>query len=146
MAFENDIKKDYIDTRERLRISFPEAYTFLIMIENSSNKGFHIGTHKNLHLYYNDSFLFYFKKISFGVVEFSSRPNGIIKVHTFNHADKFFTPWMERLEESNLNSPKDFKMEIWKKNKVDHCKITLTRSTNSQQIFDTIIETLNQIS
>ena len=146
MTFENDLKKDYLVKRDSLKISFPEAYTFLIMIENSSNKGFHVGTHKNLHLYFKGSFLLYLKKISYGVVEFSSRPNGIIKANTFNHSDKFFTPWLEKLKESNLSSPKDFKIKIWKKNKVDHCKITITHSSDSQRIFDTIIETLEQIS
>jgi hypothetical protein len=146
MAFTNDIKKDYIVMRDSLKISFPEAYTFLIMIENHSNRGFHVGTHKNLHLYFNDNFLFYFKKISFGVVEFSSRPNGIIKAQTFNHADKFFTPWMERLCELDLESHEDIEIKIWKKNKVDHCKITITHSSDSQRIFDTITETLEIIS
>lgn len=146
MAFENEIRREYIFMRDSLKISFPEAYAFLIMIENSSNKGFHVGTHKNLHLYFNDSFLFYFKNISYRVIEVSSRPNGSKKKQINYNPDTFFTLWLQRLDESGLNPHKAIELRTWKKNKVDHCKITISHSSDSQRIFDTIIETLEQIS
>ena len=146
MAFKNDIKKDYLATKESLMGSFPEAFEFLNLIESLSDKGFHVGTHKNLHLYFNDKFLFYFKRVSFGIIAFSSKPNGIIKDQTFNHADNFFTPLQQRLLEFEFDSSEDIEMKTWVINKVVHYEITLTHSPNSKQIFRAVIETLEQIS
>ena len=146
MAFKNDIKKEYTVTKENLKVSFPEAFEFLNLIESLSNKGFHVGTHKNLHFYFNDKFLFYFKKVSFGIIAFSSKPNGIIKDQTFNYADNFFTPFQQRLFELDIDSSKDIEMKTWIINKVVHYKITLTHSPNSKQIFNAVIETLEKIS
>ena len=57
MYFSNDINEGYSDTRDSLAPIFPEAYEFLNWIENLHDKGFHVGTAINLHLYLEDKFL-----------------------------------------------------------------------------------------
>lgn len=42
MQFQNDIKKDYIETKESLRLTFPEAYNFLTI----ATKGYNITIHQ----------------------------------------------------------------------------------------------------
>ncbi len=148
MTFKNEIKKEYINGKNNLKTSFPEAFEFLKIIESLSNKGFHIGTHKNLHLYFKDTFLFYFKMDSYGVVEYSAKCNGITKRQTQKHPDMFFTPWLQRLDELGIDSLKEIDINPLKKNNraSNYNKVIITRSIESQRIFDSVIEILNLIS
>lgn len=64
----NDSKKwlnmfsdKYADNLKSLRFHFPEAYNFLKDLESLEKHGFHMGTAVNMHFYYKDNFLFYFK-------------------------------------------------------------------------------------
>ena len=112
MTFKNDIKKEYLRTKESLRANFNDAFQFLDFIEKLNEKGFHVGTHKNLHLYFKDSFLFYFSKVSSRIIEISSTPNGIIKKQTFNYSDFFFIVLLKELKQNKVNTIKFFLVSL----------------------------------
>ncbi len=112
MQFHNDFKKDYIATKESIRLTFPEAYEFLVQVENLIDKGFHIGTHKNLHLYYKTSFLFYLNKISSKVVGVSAQPNGIIKSGAANNSSYFFYFFIPKLADFKNDTTNTVEIDI----------------------------------
>lgn len=138
MQFSNDIKKDYIETKESIRLTFPEAYDFLMQTENLIDKGFHIGTHKNLHLYYKRSFLFYFNKISSKVVGLSAKPNGIIKAHTINNSEYFFDFFIPKLADFKSGT-----IEIENRNGI---KITINKTDKAALFFKVLIDTLTELA
>lgn len=140
MTYKNDVKRKYLQTKESLRKSFSEASLFLDFIEQLNDKGFHVGTHKNLHLYFKDSFLFYFNKVSPKIIEISSKPNGIIKKQTFNHSNYFFNLFIEELRKNNS----EFKKDIEVTNNQGY-KIVITQSSESNKFFKFIKNTLIEI-
>lgn len=138
MQFSNDIKKDYIETKESIQLTFPEAYEFLVLTEKLIDKGFHIGTHKNLHLYFKTSFLFYFNKISSRVVGLSAKPNGIIKTDTTNNAAYFFDFFIPKL--------KDFKSNTVEIENRKGFKITINQTDKSPVFFKLLFDSLHELA
>jgi hypothetical protein len=59
--FVTQIDPQFVTRREQLGKTFPEAQRFLVALEAlcTSDPKFHLGTVKNLHLYYEDKFLAY---------------------------------------------------------------------------------------
>lgn len=141
MQFNNDIKKDYAETKESIRLTFPEAYDFLVQTENLIDKGFHIGTHKNLHLYFKTSFLFYFNKISTRVVGLSAKPNGIIKSNTTNNSSYFFDFFIPKL--AVFNNDTSNTIEIDNRNGF---KITINQTDKSRQFFKVLFDSLLELA
>jgi predicted HNH restriction endonuclease len=137
MIFNNDIKEDYLLTKESLSSSFNEASEFLDFIEKLNSKGFHVGTHKNLHLYYKDRFLFYFKKVSPESIRISSKPNGIIKSQTEIYSDHFFTLLNQELKSNNSNYWREIEYD-----KNGNYKITVSKSAESTRFFYHVKNTL----
>jgi len=141
MQYNNNLKKEYIETRESLRLIFPEAYDFLVQIEDLLDKGFYVSTHKNLHLYYKSSFLFYFSKISSRVIVLSSKFNGNIKNGTVNNSDYFFEFFISKLT--------DFKNDTSNSLEIDNrdgFKITVNHTDKSKKIFKTLLNSLFELS
>lgn len=141
MKYSNDIKKDYIETRESIKLTFPEAYNFLTQTENLFDKGFYVGTHKNLHLYYKTSFLFYFNKISSRVVGLSSKFNGNIKNGTINNSDYFFDFLIPKL--SDFKDDTNNTLEISNR---DGFKITINQTDKSALFFKVLFDSLLELS
>lgn len=136
MKQSNDIKKEYILTKDSIRLTYPEAYNFLLQLENLQDKGFHIGTHKNLHLYLNDNFLFYFSKVSSRVVSISDKPNGVIKKGTTNNSSYFFDLLLKRI----IN---DENIEISRENGV---KVVINQTDKSGIVFQKLLDCLLDLS
>lgn len=132
----NEIKKEYIQTKDSIRLTFPEAYNFLLNLESLQGKGFHIGTHKNLHLYLNDNFLFYFSKISSRVVSISDKPNGVIKKGTTNNSSYFFDLLLQRLDN-------DESIEISRENGF---KVVINQTDKAVIIFQKLLDCLFDLS
>lgn len=141
MQYKNDIKKEYVETRESIRLTFPEAYDFLVQIEDLLYKGFYVGTHKNLHFYYKSSFLFYFSKISSRVIGFSSKYNGNIKNGTVNNSDYFFNIFTSKL--ADLKNDMDNSFEIDNR---DGFKIIVNRTDKSKIFFKILLDSLFELS
>lgn len=138
MQYSNDIKKDYIETRESIKLAFPEAYNFLTQTENLLDKGFYVGTYKNLHLYYKTSFLFYFSKISSRVVGLSSKFNRNIKNGTVNNSDYFFDFLLPKLSDfkDDTNNTLEIKnVEIITFVKWLTTKFTVTKSLKVHELI-----------
>jgi hypothetical protein len=59
--FTTQIDPQYVTRRETLGKTFPEAARFLVGLEAlcTSDPKFHLGTQKNVHIYYEDKFLGY---------------------------------------------------------------------------------------
>ncbi|UCE18586.1 MAG: hypothetical protein JSV84_17325, partial [Gemmatimonadota bacterium] len=62
-TWSNDVKKGYKKRRDVLKDVFQEAYRFLMNLEQLHDRDprFHIGTDRNLQMYFEDTFLFYLK-------------------------------------------------------------------------------------
>lgn len=141
MQFSNEIKKDYIGTKESIRLTFPEAYDFFLQTEKLLDKGIYIGTHKNLHLYFKTSFLFYFHKISSKVVGLSSKFNGNIKSGTVNNSDYFFNFFIPKL--AAFKDDTNNTIEIENRNGF---KITINQTDKSAIFFKTLVDTLLEVA
>ena len=141
MQYNNDIKKDYIETKESIRLTFPEAHNFLTQIEDLLDKGFYVGTHKNMHLYYKSSFLFYFSKISSRVVGLSSKYNGNIKNGTTNNSNYFFDFLSSKL--ADFTNDTSNTLEIDSRNGF---KITVNQTDKSKLFFKTLFDSLLELS
>ena len=139
MIFKNEIKKEYLQTKEILKSNFQDAFRFLDFIEKLNNKGFHVGTHKNLHLYFKNSFLFYFSKVYSRAIKISSKPNGILKKQTFNHSDYFFKLLIKELQ-SELNCEKNIEIGSNK-----GYEIIIEESEQSEQCFNSVKNALTEI-
>jgi hypothetical protein len=61
MMWSNDLTDKYKDNVESLKYYFEDAYKFLKDIEKLNGYGFHMGTAVNMHFYYKEHFLFYFR-------------------------------------------------------------------------------------
>ncbi len=112
---ENFISEKYRDNLIYLKDVFPEAYDFLKLIEGLEHKGFHMGTAVNMHFYYKENFLFYFRfrpkySNSGNPVTFSPYYNLRLKRGTLDGSDLFFKPLMDKIEKENLIS--DGKVEL----------------------------------
>ncbi len=140
MIFKNEIKRGYLQTKESLKFNFIVASEFLDYIEQLNGKGFHVGTHKNLHLYFKDNFLFYFSKMSSKIVQFASKPNGVIKKQTFNHSDLFFNLLIKELKQNHINYNNDIEVDNSK-----GFKITVSQSKDSVRFFELVKNTLVEI-
>jgi len=140
MEITNVINKKYIENKQRLKISFQEAYDFLENIENSIDRGFHVGTHKNLHLYFKENFLLYFEIISSKVVKISSKYNGNIKHETKNNSEYLFSSLLEKLNSSNIIPDENIEIDTSRK-----YEITISKSRSSQLFFRILMETINHI-
>ena len=145
MRYRNEIKKKYKETRESIRLTFPEAYDFLVQIENLLDKGFYVGTSTDLHLYYKSSFLFYFKKISSRVIRFSSKFHGKIENNKnkgdINNSDYFFLFFISKLAV--------FKNDISNSLEIDSqgdFEITINKTDNSKKIFKILLDSLFEFS
>ena len=106
----NDLTEKYKDNVETLRSYFEEAYKFLKEIEKINSNGFHLGTAVNMHFYYKEHFLFYFKfhpnaNLPGIPVKFSPDFNLRLKhVAPISSPDLFFKPLLEKLNNSGLLS------------------------------------------
>ena len=60
------MKKGYKKRRDVLKDVFPEAYRFLMNLEQLHDRDprFHIGTDRNLQVYFEDTFLFHLKIVN----------------------------------------------------------------------------------
>ncbi len=98
MKYSNQIKKDYVNNKENLKESFPEAYDFLIQIENLYSKGFHVGTYLNLNLYYKTKFILHFM-FGFDAADISicGKPNGTLKRGVVDDSAPFFNFFIPKL-------------------------------------------------
>lgn len=141
MQYSNDIKKDYIETKKSIRETFPEAHNFLTQIENLLDKGFYVGTHKNLHLYYKSSFLFYFSKISSSVVKLSSKYNVNIKNGTTSNSNYFFDFLSSKL--ADFKNDTSATLEIDNR---DGFKITVNQTDKSELFFKILFDSLLELS
>lgn len=141
MTYNNDIQKKYQEEKSKLRDSFTAAFDFLTDIESRHKTGFHIGTHKNLHLYFKDNFLFYFEIITNKVIRISSKPNGIIKRGTINNSNYFFQHFIEKFSLSPLVKDDNFQITTIS----DKYDIIANNSSNALLFFKLINDTLNHI-
>ena len=57
--FKNEITDESVEKRDNLQDTFSAAYDFLMWIESLESDSFHIGTVKNINVYYKNSLLFY---------------------------------------------------------------------------------------
>lgn len=106
----NDLTEKYKDNVESLRSYFEDAFKFLKEIEKLNSYGFHIGTAVNMHFYYKESFLFYFKfhptsNVPGSPVKFSQDYNLRLKHHApISSPDLFFKPLLVKNNNSGLMS------------------------------------------
>jgi len=133
MQFVNEISPEYENTRDSLSGTFPEAYEFLTWIENLADKGFHMGTAINLHLYHNDKFLFYFRKDSATQVTISSKEHINIKQGTHVDNKSLFLLWFDLLKKMNLEKSRGIKI-----NKKNDFVVTITKSIDYPKLFDAL--------
>lgn len=142
MQHSNDTKKNYKATRESIKHTFPEAYNFLIQIEKLSDRGFKVGTGRNLHLYYKSSFFFYFyfSKDSSRIVGIWSKFNVQIKRGTINNSDYFFNFLIPKL--SNFDNTNNT-LEIDNQNGF---KITINQTDKSTLFFKILLDSLLELS
>lgn len=98
----------YLDNLNSLKIHFPEAYQFLKDLESLENHGFHMGTAVNMHYYYKDNFLFYFKfrtkaNIPGSPIVFSPNYNLQLKHDASkNNPEIFFIPLNNKIDDSGI--------------------------------------------
>lgn len=108
--WKNDLTEKYKDNVESLRSYFEEAYKFLKEIENLNGYNFHLGTAVNIHFYYKEHFLFYFKfhpraNIPGSPVKFSPDFNLRLKHDaSVSSPDIFFKPLITKLNDSGILS------------------------------------------
>ena len=65
-TWSNDVKKGYKKRRDVLKDVFPEGYRFLLNLEQLHDRDsrFHIGTDRNLQMYFENTFLFHLKIVN----------------------------------------------------------------------------------
>jgi hypothetical protein len=139
-TFTNNVQPKYLERKSNLKKDFPSAYAFLENIENKTNDGFHVGTVKHLHLYYQDWLLFYFEFLSNTSIRIGTR-HGEIKNHTTPKFDDFFEVLRRNFAESEL---KDYESFEFNKTKNKY-SLTINNSENCDLIFDLIYKTLDEI-
>ncbi len=106
--WKNLFNEKYCDNLKRLKYYFPEAYKFLKDIEKLEEYGFHMGTAVNMHFYYKEHFLFYFKFLTKNItssrpIKFSPKYNLRLKWDAqVNSSVLFFNPLIEKLNNSGL--------------------------------------------
>ncbi|MDR2824840.1 MAG: HNH endonuclease [Prevotellaceae bacterium] len=136
--YNNVLANKYLDKKEKIKDSFPEAFSFLNVIENFNSRGFHIGTVIHLHLYFKDRLLFYFEFLSPLHIRIGKR-NGSIKRGTTNGYVHFFDILDDCIKNSILQENADFEFNKKK------CHLIVNNSDNSHQIFDLICKALEII-
>lgn len=106
----NMITERYYDNFKNLESYFPEAYKFLKEISELEKFEFHMGTAVNMHFYYRDKFLFYFKFHDNGIlpgspVKFSPNYNLQLKHDAQVYSPElFFRPLLNKLDNSEILS------------------------------------------
>jgi hypothetical protein len=140
MDYNNILKSEYLERKLKLKNSFPAAYTFLESIENKTNEGFHIGTVKHLHLYYQNWLLFYFEFLSNTSVRIGKR-NGSIKRNATSNYIYFFELLQKNISHSALKNYEEFEFN----KKRDKYSLTINNSEECELIFGLIYKTLSEI-
>lgn len=140
MQFENDIKKGYREIKADLKSAFPAAHDFLTSIENLSDRGFHIGTHSNVNLYFNTKFILHIG-IDSDSLDLRGKPNGTLKKGTTD--DSFFVRFLVgRLSSLDFGTKRKV-LEIYNDN-TPSCWI---KNTSSAAIaFKTVLDCLPEYS
>lgn len=104
----NDLTEKYNDNVDSLRCYFEEAHHFLKDIEGLNSYNFHLGTAVNMHFYYKEHFLFYFKfhskaNIPESPVRFSPEFNLRLKHDApVSSPELFFKQLLSKLKESGI--------------------------------------------
>ena len=97
--YKNEIKPVYLENKEKLHLSFTEAYEFLNWMESLESEDFHLGADVNLYFYYQDSFLFRVEFISNSQIDILQKSlRGKVKVGTADRGEVFFDYWYSHLK------------------------------------------------
>ena len=106
--WQNKVSYEYTTRKKRFSKMVPEAYEFLNLLENIRHLNFHIGTAKNLHLYYKDNFLVYIILEPPMRLFLSPNFNGSLKKDApKNNPHMFFSLLIKELNDKNLNIIRD---------------------------------------
>jgi predicted HNH restriction endonuclease len=135
----NIIKTEYKTRRDKLKETFETAYDFLKYVEDLNEKGFYVQTSKNLHLFLEQNFLFYFKILTPSIILLKATPNGSIKKYD-NQSEYFFSLLLENLKNEGIE--KEVDLEISKTNRIS---LTIAKSQKTEKIFETIKLTIEDI-
>lgn len=97
--YKNELKPGYLENKEKLQLSFTEAYDFLNWMESLENEDFHLGTDQNIHFYYQDHFLFRVEFISNTQIDILQKSlRGKTKEGTTDRGEVFFGYWHSHLQ------------------------------------------------
>lgn len=140
MEFQNEVKEPYLATKESLRIKFNEAVEFLDHLESMEDQSFHVGTDKNLHLYYKDRFLFSVSKKSRNSIELSGIFNSKIKPGTKSDAESFIALLLLKLR----SAAPTFKRPL-ENLKNDGNTIAISQSAYAPEFFDMVLKVLRMM-
>jgi 5-methylcytosine-specific restriction endonuclease McrA len=136
----NIFSKKYLERKSKLKKDFPSAYAFLESIENREGEGFHIGTVKHLHLYYQDWLVFYLE-ISSNVSVRIGKRNGSIKKGTVPNYIRFFEILAKNFSQSQLKDCEHFEFDEGKKK----YSLTINKTDKCALVFNLICKTLYEI-
>jgi len=149
----NVFTEKYLDNLANLRIIFFEAYKFLKDISKLERFKFHMGTAVNMHFYYKDRFLFYFKfhghmHIPGSPVKFSPNYNLQLKHDAQVYSpETFFKPLLSKISKSELFSKGKIERPIkGYYEKSDLCDLYVYPSEESKIFFNYCREVLAEIS
>jgi predicted HNH restriction endonuclease len=141
MEYINNFKKGYLTNKESVKETFPEAYNFLIQIETLESKGFHVGTHLNLNLYYKTQFILHF---SFGIdneyMAISGKPNGTLKNGIVDNSKLFLNFFNSKLDDFKKDSSNT--IEIFD----DDLSFWIYKTEKSALFFKILLDTLLEYS
>ncbi|MFZ4589383.1 MAG: hypothetical protein ACOYN6_00165 [Ignavibacteria bacterium] len=101
----NIMAEKYSVNHNNIYTTFPQAFKYLDDIARLQHYGFHMGTGVNMHYYYQEHFLFYFKfqAGSDSPIVFSSKYNLQLKHDAkLNTPVMFFKPLIEKLHTSDV--------------------------------------------
>jgi hypothetical protein len=97
--YKNEFKPIYLETQEKLQVSFIEAHEFLKWIEGLESHDYHLGTDVNLHFYYLDNFLFRIEFMSNSQIDILQKSlRGKMKDGTTDRGEVFFGYWKSHLK------------------------------------------------
>lgn len=113
----NDLTDKYKDNVESLKYYFEDAYKFLKDIESLNAYGFHMGTAVNMHFYFKEHFLFYFRfhpkaNLPESPDKFSPDYNLRLKHDALESSpEMFFDPLLKSAEFEKIRSESSGKIE-----------------------------------
>lgn len=118
--YKNEIKAEYQENKDRLQISFAEAYDFLEWLEGLESEGYHLGADVNLHFYYQDNFLFRMEFVSNSQIDILHKSlRGNVKVGTTDRGEVFFGYWHSHLKRLLTNAKFSNRMKLNKKDDLE---------------------------